>query len=601
MTGEMQRPTFSFARFLHTRAAQLPRFSPDGRHVAFISDITGIQQLWQVPVEGGWPEQLTFTDDRVMLGVYAHNAGDIVFGMDRGGDEQQQIFRVRDGVVTGIDVDPAVMHALGAISPDDRQVAFASNRRNSAYFDVYVAGLDGSNVRCIHEQDGSNFVGDWSPDGHRLLIMRRNGSLDIDMILLDPRSGDATHLTPHTAPVMYEHGQFSPDGQTIFFTTDAGSEFSRVARMRLADHQIEYLSDDDADINWLKLSPDGKILAMIRNHDGYGKLSILHLESRVETPVPDLPDGVAMEPAWSGDSQLIAFAFTSPTRNANIWIWDPKTTSCRQITRVAQGGIPPDTFVPPDLILYPTFDGREIPAFLYMPPVEKPPVIVFVHGGPEAQSQPIFNPVIQFFVHHGYAVFAPNVRGSTGYGRTYTHLDDVEKRMDSVADLESGARWLKSSERVDGNRLAVMGGSYGGFMVLAAVTTYPELWSAGVDIVGIANFETFLRNTSAYRRQWRITEYGDPERDADLLHRISPINHLDRMKAPLMVIHGDNDPRVPLNETEQVVEEVRRRGVPVEMLRFADEGHGVVKLANKLVAYPAIGVFLDRYLQDAGA
>ena len=167
MTVETQRPTFSFARFLNTRAAQLPRFSPDGRHVAFISDITGIQQLWQVPVEGGWPEQLTFTDDRVMLGVYAHNAGDIVFGMDRGGDEQQQIFRVRAGVVTGIDVDPAVMHALGAISPDDRQVAFASNRRNSAYFDVYVAGLDGSNVRRVYEQDGSNFVSDWSADGHR--------------------------------------------------------------------------------------------------------------------------------------------------------------------------------------------------------------------------------------------------------------------------------------------------------------------------------------------------------------------------------------------------------------------------------------------------
>jgi dipeptidyl aminopeptidase/acylaminoacyl peptidase len=190
----------------------------------------------------------------------------------------------------------------------------------------------------------------------------------------------------------------------------------------------------------------------------------------------------------------------------------------------------------------------------------------------------------------------PNVRGSTGYGRTYTHLDDVEKRMDSVADLEAAAHWLKASGRVDGDRLAVMGGSYGGFMVLSAITTYPELWSVAVDIVGIANFISFLRNTSAYRRQWRISEYGDPDRDAELLYRISPINHLDRLKTPLLVIHGDNDPRVPLNETEQVVEGVRQRGVPVELLRFADEGHGVVKLANKLVAYPAIAAFLDHYL-----
>jgi dipeptidyl aminopeptidase/acylaminoacyl peptidase len=204
--------------------------------------------------------------------------------------------------------------------------------------------------------------------------------------------------------------------------------------------------------------------------------------------------------------------------------------------------------------------------------------------------------VIQYFVNRGFAVLTPNVRGSLGYGRTYTHLDDVEKHMDSVADLQAAAHWLKGSDRIDGDRIAVMGGSYGGFMVLAALTTYPDLWAAGVDIVGIANFETFLRNTGAYRRHWRIPEYGDPDRDAELFRRISPIHHADRIRAPLMVIHGDNDPRVPLNETEQIVDAVRRRGLPVEMLRFPDEGHGVVKLKNKLVAYPAIGEFLDRYL-----
>jgi dipeptidyl aminopeptidase/acylaminoacyl peptidase len=596
MTIENHQQNFSVARFLNARAAQLPAFSPDGRSVAFVTDMTGIQQLWQVSVDGGWPEQLTFTDDRVMLGLYGHHAPDLVFGMDNGGDERQQIFRLRAGVVTEIDVDPAVMHAIGVISKDDRHVAFSSNRRHLAHFDVYVANLDGSNVHCVYEQDGSNFVADWSADGRFLLLMRRTGSLDSELILLDLESGEATHLTPHTSPVMYTHGQFSPDGRTIFFTTDAASEFARVARMDLDDHQITYLSDDTADVDWLRLSPDGRLLAIIRNHDGYGQLSILDLARDQEIPAPDLPEGVPMEPAWSGDSRRVAFGFTSPTHNANIWIWDVEAAMCRQITHVAQGGIPRETFVAPELIRYPTFDGREIPAFLYLPRVERPPVVVVVHGGPEAQKQPIFDPVTQFFVNHGYAVFAPNVRGSTGYGRTYTHLDDVEKRMDSVADLEAAARWLKASGRVDGNRLAIMGGSYGGFMVLAAVTTYPDLWSAGVDIVGIANFETFLRNTSAYRRHWRIPEYGDPDRDAALLHDISPITHMDRMTAPLFVVHGDNDPRVPLSETEQVVEEGRRRGVPVEMLRFVDEGHGVVKLANKLVAYHAIAAFLDRYL-----
>jgi Tol biopolymer transport system component len=403
MTGETPRPTFDFARFLNVRAAQLPSFAPDGRSVTFVTDITGIQQLWQVPVNGGWPEQLTFAADRVMLSLTAHHTRDIVFGMDRGGDEQQQIFRLRDGVVTEIDLDPAVMHALGALSPDDQQVAFASNRRHPAYYDVYVADLDGRNVRRVYEQDGSNFVSDWSADGRQLLLSRRNGSLDLDLILLDLQSGEATHLTPHIAPVLYEQGQFSPDGRIIYCTTDAGSEFSRAARMQLSDRQIEYLSDDDVDVDWLKLSPDGNLLAIVRNHDGYGRLSILNLAQRTEISAPDLPDGVAMEPAWSGDARRLAFAFTSPSQGANIWIWDLETASCRQITHVAQGGMPRDTFVVPELIHYPTFDGREIPAFLYMPPVDRPPVVVSVHGGPEAQAQPIFNPVTQFFVHHGYA------------------------------------------------------------------------------------------------------------------------------------------------------------------------------------------------------
>jgi dipeptidyl aminopeptidase/acylaminoacyl peptidase len=231
-----------------------------------------------------------------------------------------------------------------------------------------------------------------------------------------------------------------------------------------------------------------------------------------------------------------------------------------------------------------------------MPDAGRPPVVVMVHGGPEGQAQPIFNSVVQYLVNRGYAVFAPNVRGSTGYGRTYTHLDDVEKRMDSVADLKAAAEWLKASGRVDGNRLAIMGGSYGGFMVLAALTTYPDSWAAGVDIVGIANFETFLRNTGAYRRHWRIPEYGDPDIHADLFRRISPLHYVDRIEAPLMVIHGDNDPRVPLSEAEQIVEAVKRRGLPVEFLRFSDEGHGIVKLQNKLIAYPAVGEFLDRNL-----
>jgi dipeptidyl aminopeptidase/acylaminoacyl peptidase len=265
----------------------------------------------------------------------------------------------------------------------------------------------------------------------------------------------------------------------------------------------------------------------------------------------------------------------------------------RQITRSSTAGIPRSSFRRPHLVRYPTFDGRKIPALLYEPDAENAPVVVNVHGGPESQSRPAFAPVTQYLLHRGYAVFFPNVRGSTGYGKAYTHLDDVELRMDSVRDLAHAAEWLREKGH---QRVAVLGGSYGGFMVLAALTEYPELWTAGVDIVGIANLVTFLENTGSYRRGLREPEYGSLERDRDFLESISPIHKAENIRAPLMVIHGKNDPRVPVGEAEQIVERVRENGGTVEYLLYEDEGHGLAKLKNRLDAYPKIAAFLDSHL-----
>jgi dipeptidyl aminopeptidase/acylaminoacyl peptidase len=254
------------------------------------------------------------------------------------------------------------------------------------------------------------------------------------------------------------------------------------------------------------------------------------------------------------------------------------------------------------LVRYPTFDGRQIPAFLYLPHGEQRnlPVVINVHGGPEGQSRPWFNPTIQYLVSRGYGVLDPNVRGSSGYGHEYQSLDDVRLRMDSVADLRHAALWLSESGIADPQRIAVMGASYGGFMVLSAITTYPDLWAVAVDIVGIANFVTFLENTGPWRRKLRESEYGNLENDRAFLEQISPIRSVDRITAPLFVVHGANDPRVPVGEAEQIVSALRAREVPVEYLRFADEGHGLIKRTNRLVAYPAIARFLERYLGARG-
>ena len=278
-------------------------------------------------------------------------------------------------------------------------------------------------------------------------------------------------------------------------------------------------------------------------------------------------------------------------------VWRVRGTGLERVTSSSTAGIDPVSFVEPEVVVVPSFDGLEVPAWVYRPAgVERPPVIVSVHGGPEAQERVGFNPVYQYLVAAGYAVVAPNVRGSSGYGKSYLALDDVEKRPDSVRDLIGMGEWVRSQPDLDGDRMAVMGGSYGGFMVLAALTEAPGLWAAGVDIVGIANFVTFLENTGSYRRALREAEYGSLAHDREFLESISPIHKADRVAAPLLVIHGANDPRVPLGEAHQIVEKVEANGTPVELIVFDDEGHGVVKLANRKVAYGRVVVFLDEHL-----
>jgi dipeptidyl aminopeptidase/acylaminoacyl peptidase len=278
---------------------------------------------------------------------------------------------------------------------------------------------------------------------------------------------------------------------------------------------------------------------------------------------------------------------------------DVTSGDCERWTRASTAGIPRDSFVTPELVHYPTFDDRTIPAYFSLPDdtgENDTPVIVDVHGGPESQRRPSFSPLTQYFLANGYAVFEPNVRGSTGYGKAYSHLDDVERRMDAVADIDAGVDWLTDHPAVDPERIVALGASYGGFVVLAAMTTYPDRWAAGVDIVGIASFVTFLENTGEWRRALREAEYGSLEDDRAFLESISPINTIESIRAPLFVLHGANDPRVPVSEAHQLVERAREQGVPVRELVFDDEGHGFSKLENRIRAYTEIVDFLREHV-----
>lgn len=612
----------SINRYLNIRSAYGPRFSSDGRRIAFISDIGGVPQAWSVELDfaGGriaWPQQLTFGDDRILQVRCSPRPGDdsLIYTRDVGGDENAQFYlSTGDG-----DDDRSLtaghegsLHVFGDWSVDGQQILFSANRRDPGLFDVYTQPLNGP-AQMIWQNDVPGFFYEmiFSPDGRRAVVNRMANSFENSLFEVQLSNGAIRPLSPAPEKARYLDIRYSADGRSLFFNTDLGSDFLRLCRLDLETLALETLVSPDWDTEYLAVSPNGDLLAYCLNVDGASELHLLDLKSgrSRQAPLPGDAPGVVALSDWylefSPDGRRLAFSFTSAVRTSDVTVWDLATNAVQAVTASSHGGLPQDEFVAPKLIHYPTFDSDQpdglarVPAWYYQPDgrQDRPlPVIVAVHGGPEWQFKPFFHFFIQYFVQQGFAVLAPNVRGSTGYGKAYSHLDDVEKRMDSVADLAHAAHWLREQPDIDGERIVVYGGSYGGFMVLAALTSYPDLWAAGIDLVGISNFVTFLENTSDYRRAHREAEYGSLAHHRDILESISPIHQVDEISAPLMVLHGANDPRVPLSEAEQLVAALEARDVPVTFLVFDDEGHGIHKLKNKRVAYPAIVDFLSRHL-----
>ncbi len=610
----MPTEQYSFERYLNARMAFGASFSPDGQRLTFLTNITGVAEVWSVPVDMAatnppWPEQLTFVGDRVGSASYSPVADTLMVSTDVGGSEHMQLYLLSgDGSrFTALTEKLQSIYQFGDWSPDGTRFTYSSNERDARYFDVYERTLETGQARLLLQQDGTNYAGRYSRDGRYALLSRWHSNIHTQLFLLDLLSGETRPLTAgeFEGQAEYSFPSWSIVGDGLYVVSNRGRQFSTLAWLDLVTGEMTYLRDDQWDTQILALSPDGKRMALVLNVEGSSTLELFDVaqgwEARRALPAPSLTNSVILEAVWSQDGERLAITCMSATGTADIFVWDVSNERLWQATRSAMGGIPRSAFVEPTLVRYPTFDGRDIPAFLYLPqdrPGRELPIVIIVHGGPEGQSRPIFDPITQYLVSRGYGVMLPNVRGSTGYGYEYQSLDDVRLRMDSVADLQHAALWLQNSGIADPGRIAVMGGSYGGFMVLSAITTFPHLWAAAVDIVGIANFVTFLENTGPWRRKLRESEYGSLENDREFLESISPINHVDSIVTPLFVIHGANDPRVPVGEAEQIVAALRDRNVPVEYMRFEDEGHGLVKRANRLIAYPAVARFLDMYMGD---
>jgi len=581
-------------RYLDIRSASGGRTTADGSTVVFLTNITGVPQAWAMPAAGGWPHQLTFADQRV--GGVVPSPTDpslVVFSRDDGGNERMQLHAVSpDGhEERDLVVDPDVIHRFGDFGPDGSWFAFCDNRRNGIDFDVFVSVL-GGDERLVAELEGWNVVAAVSDDGRSILAGHFESNMDASVLLIDVESGAVDELTPHDGAQLNVPIGFGPGGG-VFVVSDREGEFRRA--YRLSGGEWSPFGPDDADVDALVV--EHGVGALAWNDGGRSRLAWFDPATLAVGPEVSLPLGVVAGMEAAPDGTGLLFTFSGARHNADVWRVAHGDTQPDRLTRSSTAGIDRDGFVEPELVSVTSFDDLEVPAWVYRPPgVERPPVVVSVHGGPEAQERVGFNPLYQFFVAAGYAVVAPNVRGSSGYGVTYTGLDDVRKRMDSVQDLVEVGRWIRRRDDLDGRNIALMGGSYGGFMVLAGLATAPDLWAAGVDIVGIANFVTFLENTGDYRRALREAEYGSLEHDREFLESISPTSLVDSIEAPLLVIHGANDPRVPLGEAEQIVGQLRARDRRVELLVFDDEGHGLVKLKNRRVGYGRVVEFLSEVL-----
>ncbi|MCL9815352.1 S9 family peptidase [Natronocalculus amylovorans] len=604
---------YDIERYLNIRSAYGANFSPDGDRLAFLMNTTGTGQLWSVDGAGQWPQQHTFYDERVTFARYSPTRPEIIFGMDDGGNERAQLYRVEteSGSITNLTQRPGAKHRWGGWSHDGERFAFTSNRRDTQVFDIYVQDRDatGGDAEVVFEGDGWLTLGGWSPDDKKLLVIQSYSNFDQDLSVFNLETSELTHVTPHEGNVRYRSPEWGPDGESIYLCADRETDTLRLERIDLKDESFAAVETDGAvpetdwNVNGVAIDTDTSRVVYSTNVDGYGELTVGKFtgpDSIDTTTEPQLPNGVVGGVSFGPDAEEFAVTVTASTQNTNVYVIDVETGESTQWTDAATAGIPSETFVDPELVRYPTFDDRRIPGFFSLPESDtgsgEIPVIVDIHGGPESQRRPSFSPVKQFLLQQGYGVFEPNVRGSAGYGKEYAGLDDVEKRMDAVADIKSAVEWLCDHPAVDPDRIVAMGGSYGGFMVLSALTEYPEFWAAGIDIVGIANFVTFLENTGEWRRSLREAEYGSLEDDRSFLESISPINNMESIDAPLFVLHGANDPRVPVGEAEQVVEAARDQNVPVRKLIFDDEGHGFSKLANRIEAYDAIVAFLEEHV-----
>ena len=586
--------------------ASSPSFSPDGKRMAFVSDSSGIPQVWIAPVEGGAPTQVTKSDDPIGRVSWSPNGDWLVFSLAPGGGMNAQIYIVHpDGTgLRRLTDGGKETNNLGDWTHDGRRIAMGSNRANPSAIDVYLVDPASGERQLISDNKGLQAVEDVSRDGTLALVSRVRGRGDNDLYLINLKTRAETLVTPHDPPGSFG-GQLAPDGRTIYLTSNKDRDMAAFARVRMDNAgtpgPIQVLAGrDDAELGAFTVNEQGTTAALLWNVAGRNELAFVNLESGLLTPGPRLPGEIAGGLTFSKDGKQLAMTISGATAPPDIWILDVASRRLSQITQTPHTGVDLATLVRPELVKFKAHDGLELTGWLYRPVGQSGPgpYVVSFHGGPEGQERPGFRSDYQALVAQGIGVFAPNVRGSSGFGKRFVNLDNGPLRVEGIKDLEDCVNYLVSNRIADPRRVGITGGSYGGYMTMVGVTFYPDLFAAAVNLFGMVNFFTFFEHTEPWMAAISTTEYGDPKTQADLLRNLSPLGKLDRIKTPLMVQHGANDTNVPVVEAEQIVEALKRRNVPVEYVLFPDEGHGFRKETNRITSTVRMVEFFVKHLVD---
>lgn len=601
---------YSIEQFLDTTKITGSSFSSDDKSILFSSNKTGIFNVYSIPVSGGEPKQLTHSTTESTFAIsYFPADSRVLFTHDQGGNENNHIYLLdADGKERDLTPGDKLKAQFLGWSQDGKAFYFMTNERDARFFDIYKMNAAGFERTLLYQDSTGYQFGDISNDEKYIAFSKANTTADGDVYLYNSATKEMKLITPHKGDVNSSPSSFDPQSRYLLYNTDSGGEFSYLARYELATGKIEPVEKTNWDIVFSSFSHNGKYRVVGVNEDARTRIKIYEQASGKTLALPTFPEGEITAVNISKSERLMAFYFNGDRSPSDLYVYDFATRQAKKLTTSLNPEIAPADLVESQVIRYKSFDGMQVPSILYKPQQAsastKVPALVWVHGGPGGQTRTGYSGVIQYLVNHGYVVLGVNNRGSSGYGKTFFAADDLKHGREPLWDCVEAKKYLASLGYVDTSRIGIIGGSYGGYMVLAALAFKPDEFAVGVDLFGVSNWLRTLESIPPYWESFRkalYKEIGDPATDKENLKAISPLFHADKITKPLLVLQGKNDPRVIKPESDEIVDAVKKKGGIVDYVVFDNEGHGFTKKANEMRGYKAVLDFLDKYLRGAEA